>query len=98
MVNNSIVRFVICPDSFAPGLEPWSICVEMSNNTTATHAQCCGTIVFTTTTVGSVGLYSSGLVDAAATILVLVAVLPSLACAGEPFKTELIFCELHDGI
>ena len=53
------------------------------------------TIVFATTAVGSVGGDSRGLVDTAATILVLVAVLSSLACTGEPFKTKLIWCDFH---
>ena len=53
------------------------------------------TIVLTATTVGSVGGYSGGLVDTAATILVLVAMLSSLACAGEPFKAKLIVCDFH---
>ena len=68
------------------------------HHTTATHTQCRGTVVFTTATVGPVGNYSSGLVNTAATILMLVAVLSSFACAGEPFKTELIFSKLHDNI
>ena len=52
-------------------------------------------IVFTAAAVGSVGRDPSGLVDTAATVLVLVAMLSSLACAGEPFKSKLIFCESH---
>lgn len=72
--------------------------MKVRHNTAAAHTQCCGTIVFTTTTVGSVGLYSSGLVDTAATILMFVAMLSSLAGAREPFKTKLIFSELHSRI
>jgi hypothetical protein len=34
-------------------------------------------------------------VNAAATILMFVAMLSSLACAGEPFKTKLIFSDFH---
>ena len=56
------------------------------------------TIVFAATTVGSVGRDSSGLVDAAATILVLVAMLSPFACAGEPFKSKLIFSDFHTDI
>ena len=64
--------------------------------TTTTYTQCCNAIVFAAATVGSVGLYSRGLVDTATTILVLVAMLSSLACAREPFKTKLIFSESHE--
>lgn len=98
MVNNSVVWFVVGPDAFASGSPTWSISVEMSNNSATTHRIGRGTIVFATATVGSVGRDSSGLVDTAATILVFVAVLSSLACAGEPFKAELIFCEFHSSI
>lgn len=72
--------------------------MKMRHDAAATSAESSGTIVFTTATVGSVGRNSSRLVDAAATILVLVAMLSSLACAGEPFKTKLIFSELHSRI
>jgi hypothetical protein len=37
-------------------------------------------------------------VDTAATILMFVAVLSSLACTGEPFKAKLIFCDFHNNI
>ena len=72
--------------------------MKVCHHTTATHTQCRGTVVFTTATVGPVGNYSSGLVDTAATVLMLVAMLSSFACAGEPFKTKLIFCEFHSSI
>ena len=55
-------------------------------------------IVFAAATVGSVGRDSSGLVDAAATVLVLVAMLSPFACAGEPFKSKLIFSDFHTDI
>ena len=72
--------------------------MKVRHHTTATYIQCCGTIVFTAATVGSIGLYPSGLVDTAATVLMLVAMLSPFACAGEPFKTKLIFCEFHSSI
>jgi hypothetical protein len=37
-------------------------------------------------------------VDTAATILMFVAMLSSFACAGEPFKTKLIFSDFHKDI
>ena len=72
--------------------------MEMSDYTTTTHRVSRGTIVFATAAVGSVGTDSGRLVDTAATILVFVAMLSPFACAGEPFKTELIFCEFHSSI
>ena len=65
------------------------------HHATATHGQCCCSIVFTTATVGSVGSDSSGLVDATATVLMLVAMLSAFASAGKPFKSKLIFSESH---
>ena len=66
---------------------------------TATACDISGlTIVFTATTVGSVGGYPGRLVDTAATILVFVAMLSSFACAGEPFKSKLIFSDFHKDI
>jgi hypothetical protein len=67
----------------------------MCHYSTAAHTKSRCSIVLATATVGSVGLYSCGLVDTAATILMLVAMLSSLACAREPFKTKLIFGESH---
>lgn len=69
--------------------------MKMCHYTAAASTQSSGTIVFTAATVGSVGRNSSRLVNTAATILMLVAMLPSLACAGKPFKTKLIFSESH---
>jgi hypothetical protein len=69
--------------------------MKMCHHTATTSAECSSTIVFTTATVGSVGRYSGRLVNAAATILMFVAMLSSLACAGEPFKTKLIFSDFH---
>ena len=64
---------------------------------TASHIGCM-TIVFAAAAVGSVGRDPGGLVDTAATVLVLVAMLSSFACAGEPFKSKLIFCDFHSNI
>jgi hypothetical protein len=72
--------------------------MKMCHHTATTSAERSGTIVFTTATVGSVGRYACGLVDAAATVLMFVAMLSSLACAGEPFKTKLIFSDFHSSI
>ena len=98
MINNSVVGFMIRPDAFRPCLETWRVFVKVCNYTATTHRIGRGTIVFATATVGSVGRDSRGLVNTAATILMLVAMLSSLACAGEPFKAELIFCEFHINI
>lgn len=72
--------------------------MKVSQHTATAHSISGGAIIFAATAVGSVGRYSGGLVDTAATVLVLVAVLTSFACAGEPFKTKLIFCDFHNGI
>ena len=98
MVNYSVVRLVVRPDAFVSGLETWGILMEVCNHTATTSHQSSRTIVFTTAAVGSVGADSRGLVDTAATILMLVAMLSSLACTGEPFKAELIFCDFHSVI
>ena len=95
MINNSVVGFMIRPDAFRPCLETWRVFVKVCNYTATTHRIGRGTIVFATATVGSVGRDSRGLVNTAATILMFVAMLSSLACAREPFKTELIFGDLH---
>jgi len=72
--------------------------MEMCQHTaTASHIGSM-TIVFATAAVSSVGRDSGGLVDTAATILVLVAMLTPFACAGEPFKSKLIFCDFHGSI
>jgi hypothetical protein len=70
--------------------------MKMCYHTTATCTQCSSTIVLATATICSVGLYSSRLVYATAAVLMLVAMLSTFACAGEPFKTKLIFCEFHN--
>ena len=98
MVNNSVVRLVVRPDAFVSGLETWGILMKVCNHTATTHRIGRGTIVFATAAVGPVGGNTGGLVDAAATVLMLVAMLSPLACTGEPFKTELIFCEFHSNI
>jgi hypothetical protein len=69
--------------------------MKVCHYSTAAHTKSRCSVIFATATVGSVGHDTSGLVDTAATVLMLVAVLPSFACAGEPFKTELIFSESH---
>ena len=69
--------------------------MEVCHYTTAAYCESGCSIIFATATVGSVGSDSGGLVDTAATVLVLVAMLSSLACAREPFKTKLIFSESH---
>ena len=72
--------------------------MEMSDYTATTHRIGRGTIVFATAAVGSIGRDSSGLVNTAATILMLVAMLSPFACAGEPFKSKLIFSDFHMNI
>jgi hypothetical protein len=98
MIHYPVVRFVIGAYSFCTSSKSRSVLMVMCHYSTAAHTECRSSIVLATATVGSVGLDSSGLVDTAATILMLVAVLSSLACAGEPFKTKLIFSKSHNDI
>lgn len=72
--------------------------MKVCNHTTTTGAEGRCTIVFATATVGSVGSDSCWFVNTAATILMLVTMLSSLACAREPFKTKLIFSDFHCSI
>ena len=98
MICYPVVGFVIGPNTLTASLESGRVLMEVCQHTaTASHISSM-TIVFAATTIGSVGGYSSGLVDAAATILMLVAMLSPFACAGEPFKTKLIFCDFHSDI
>ena len=69
--------------------------MKVRQHTAAACGICGLPIVFAAATVGSVGCDSRRLVDAAATILVLVAMLSPFACAGEPFKTKLVFSDFH---
>ena len=55
-------------------------------------------VVFAATATSSVGNYSGGLVDTAATILVLVAMLSPFARAGEPFIAKLFWCDFHSSV
>jgi hypothetical protein len=98
MIHYPVVRFVIGAYAFCSGSKSRSVLKEVRHYSTAAHCQCCCSVILTTATVGSVGSYSCGLVDTAATILMLVAMLSSFACAGEPFKTKLIFSDFHEGI
>jgi hypothetical protein len=98
MIHNPVVRFVIGAYAFRASLESFGIFVKMCHYSTAAHTECRSSIVLATATVGSVGLDSSGLVDTTATILMFVAMLSSLACAREPFKTKLIFSDFHNDI
>ena len=98
MICYPVVGFVIGPNTLTASLESGRVLMEVCQHTaTASHISSM-TIVFAATTIGSVGGYPSGLVDAAATILMLVAMLSPFACAGEPFKTKLIFCDFHTDI
>ncbi len=95
MIYHTIVRLVIGTNTFGAGLEPRRVLMKVRHYTTAAYTESCRTIIFAATTVGSVGNNSCGLVDTAATILVLVAMLSSLAGTREPFKTKLIFSDFH---
>ena len=52
-------------------------------------------IIFTATTICSVGSNACGFMNTPATILMFVAMLSPFACTREPFKTKLIFCDFH---
>ena len=69
--------------------------MKMCHYSTAANTKSRCSIVLATATVGSVGTDPGRLVDTAATVLMLVAMLSSFACAREPFKTKLIFSESH---
>jgi hypothetical protein len=96
MIHHTIVWLVIGSDSFSASLPTFSITMKMCSYPTHTSGQGSSTIVFTTAAVSTIGLNSSGLVYAPATVLMLVAMLASFAGAREPLKTELIFCDFHD--
>jgi hypothetical protein len=98
MIRYPIVRLVIGSNTLVTGLETRSIGVKVRQHTTATGHVSRMFIIFSTTTVGSVGRYSGRLVNTAATILMLVAVLSPFACTGEPFIAKLIFCDFHSSI
>ena len=95
MISDTIVRFVIGSNTLVAGLKTWGISVKVCQHTTTTSHIGCSTIVFATAAVGAVGCDPRGLVDASATVLVLVAMLSSLAGAGVPFKPKLIFSDFH---
>ena len=98
VINNTVIGLVIGTDTFVTCLEPWCILMKVRQYTTTASSVCRLTIVLAATAIGSVGGDSGRLVDTAATILVLVAMLPPFACAGEPFKTKLVFSDFHTDI
>jgi hypothetical protein len=87
---------MIGSDSFGTSQAALSITMKMCCYSAHASGQCCCTIVFSTATVGAIGSDAGGLVYASATVLVLVAMLPAFASAAEPFKSKLIFGDLHD--
>jgi len=95
MIHYPVVRFVIGTYAFCASLKSRSVLMKVCHYATAAYRESRCSIVFATATVGSVGSDSGGLVNTATTILMLVAVLSSFACAGEPFKSKLIFSESH---
>jgi hypothetical protein len=95
MIHHPIVGLMIGSNALVSSLPAWSILMIVCHHATATHAQCCCSVVFTTATIGSVGSDSGGLVNTPATILMLVAMLSAFAGAGKPFKSKLIFSESH---
>jgi len=72
--------------------------MKMCGHSAHAGSQCSGTIVFSAATVGTVCNDASGLVDASATVLMLVAMLASFAGTRVPFKTELIFGNFYFNI
>ena len=98
MIHNPVVGFVVCSDTFCSSLESRRVLMKVRHHTTAACAESCRTVVFATAAIGSVGNNSCGFVDTAATVLMLVAMLSSLARAREPFESELIFSDFHKDI
>ncbi len=95
MIHNPVIGFVIGSNTFVTGLETRCVLVQVCHYATTANTQGSCSIVFATAAVGSVGGDSGRLVDAAATVLMLVAMLSTFAGARKPFKSKLIFGESH---
>ena len=95
MIHYPVIRFVIGSNALIASLKTRCVLMQMCHYTTTANTQCRCSIVFATAAVGAVGSDSGRLMDAAATVLMLVAMLSTFASARKPFKSKLIFGKSH---
>jgi hypothetical protein len=96
VIHHTVVRLVIGSDSFSASLPTFSILMKMCSHSAHAGAECSSTVIFSAATTGTICSDASWLVNASAAVLMLVAMLASFTGSGEPFKTELICCDLHN--
>jgi len=90
MINHTVVGFMIGANAFCARLITLFVHMKVCHHTATTSCVGCCSVVFTTAAVCAVCSNASWLMDTTATILMLVAMLATFACATEPFKTKLI--------